>query len=157
MKTPAFDLKGKNVSKRFLVLEAQEYLPQHLRNQICVNDKEVRNVFKEPLIIAFFATPLLSMFCALAAPFVIRTIIDFTAPPFLYDTLTIINSSNFERAFGLTVFPIIFLMVLWGSTQRSLKKRFERENENLTLEIAFQKGHDQSLIRDSAGHIKNLI
>jgi uncharacterized membrane protein len=157
MKTPVFNLNGENASREILVLGAQEYLPQHLLNQIGVSHNEVRRILKESLLIAFLAAPLLSALCAFIAPFAVQTVVELAAPVFLHDLLLVIDSANFGRAFGLTMFPITFLIVLWGSAQRSASQRLKRENDALILELAFQKGHDQSLIRDSSGGFKTLI
>ncbi len=155
MKTPILSPSGKDISRRFVAVEARQYLPEHLRERIAF-DKGVLQMFgRSSLLAAFLIAPFLAMICMLIAPPIVSSILDFLAPEFFADVLENMKTLGFDRAFGLTLLPVMFLLVLWAAAHLSALKKLETAKEDLLLELAYRNGHDQSLIRNPSGGFKS--
>jgi hypothetical protein len=147
--TRSNDPNWRQVEHRRFAEEAWGWLPDWLLARLVHDRKSLGQQLLFSAFVSFLFAGVLTGLLAAALPWISSGLIAWVAPS--AEVLEIFDHWLFYSAFGMTVFPVVWLGIGTYIFVESRKNRLVLEYKELLVELAFRQGQDQSCLRDSEG------
>lgn len=146
---PIFNRQGLDIREDLISLDAWNWLPDWLKERLFYDRKSFRDRVLFAAFTSFLLAGFLTAIFALTVPWAVSALVSWSNP--FSEVLEVMNHWLFFSAFGITLYPIVWVGLGLYIFMSHSKERLEVEYQELLREIAFREGQDQANFRDVDG------